>query len=219
VKKMLICCSVLCMALLLFCGSALAVELEMADAYSGAVSVQEGETEGTYTVTRSSGVEEGQLYLILIQQVEDGAPATTAPLPTKDNVFYMDVAAASGSAVTFTAFPKEMGKGTYVVYLSDYEQGGAAKGVATITVTESAVTIVYGDINGDGDVTATDRAMLARYVAKLPGWFGESAAAAGRTIHEENADLNNDGQITPTDRAILARYVAKLPGWTTLPRT
>lgn len=214
-KKMLICCGVLCMTFLLFCGSALAAEPTIT-VTNNAVTVEKGATDGTYTVTRSSGVSDGQLYLVLILEGSD-----TTPKPTTENVYYMDVASASGTSVSFTAYPKALNEAkTYTVFLSDYSQSGAAKAVATIAFAGGGTgSIVYGDINGDKQVDATDRAMLARYVAQLPGWFGESAAAAGRVIHTENADLNIDGQIDATDRAILARYVAQLPGWTTIPRT
>ena len=60
-------------------------------------------------------------------------------------------------------------------------------------------TIVYGDANGDGQVTILDAALLSQ---KLTGWAVE--------LNEAGADANGDGQVTILDAALLSQ---KLTGW------
>ena len=75
---------------------------------------------------------------------------------------------------------------------------------------DPVVTIMYGDINGDGKVNPADRALFSRYLAKWPG-YGEDK------VNFAAADLNCDGKVNPADRAILSRYLAKWPGYTEIP--
>ena len=63
---------------------------------------------------------------------------------------------------------------------------------------------VIGDLNADGDVDATDRMILARYLA---GWEGYG----DRILSMDAADIDRDGDVNAKDRMILAR---KLAGWT-----
>ena len=59
--------------------------------------------------------------------------------------------------------------------------------------------IVYGDVNGDGQVNVRDVALLQQYVA---GW--------DVTVNEAAADANGDGGVNVRDVARLQQYVA---GW------
>ncbi len=59
-----------------------------------------------------------------------------------------------------------------------------------------------GDINGDGDVTATDAVVLGRYLANWSGY---------RDISTENAYIDDDDKITSKDLVVLFRHLA---GWT-----
>ena len=60
-----------------------------------------------------------------------------------------------------------------------------------------------GDVNADGKVDATDRMILARYLA---GWEGYE----DKILSMDAADIDGDDDITASDRMILARYLA---GW------
>ena len=62
---------------------------------------------------------------------------------------------------------------------------------------------VNGDVNGDGKVTAIDKAILNRYLA---GWKGYDE----RIADWDAADINKDGNVDAKDKAILNRYLA---GW------
>ena len=64
-------------------------------------------------------------------------------------------------------------------------------------------TVLVGDVNADNSVDATDRMILARYLA---GWEGYEEKIKSK----EAADIDGDGDITAKDRMILAR---KLAGW------
>lgn len=69
----------------------------------------------------------------------------------------------------------------------------------------SSTKIIVGDVDGDGNVTPTDRMILARYIAKWDGYESMCNLKA--------ADIDGDGNVTPTDRMILARYIAKWEGY------
>ena len=151
------------MALFLFCGTALAkVEVNAVD--SAVKVAQKSANEAIFTVTKDSGAEAGQLYLIMIQQGDD---ASAAPKPTKENLYYLNVEAAEGASVSMEAYPKDMSDGSYVVYLSDYANGGAAKGVATLVVSsggETPVGGVKGDLDNDEKRTVDDVMTLIKIV-------------------------------------------------------
>lgn len=68
--------------------------------------------------------------------------------------------------------------------------------------------VTYGDVNGDGEVTALDVTVLAR---NLAGWKDYG------TIDATQADVNADSKVNALDNTILARHVAKWSGYTTLP--
>jgi hypothetical protein len=63
---------------------------------------------------------------------------------------------------------------------------------------------MIGDVNLDNKIDATDRMILARYLA---GWEGYEA----KITNKKAADIDGDGDITAKDRMLLARYLA---GWT-----
>ena len=69
----------------------------------------------------------------------------------------------------------------------------------------SGDAVMVGDVNADGKVNATDRRILARYLAKWTGYEGQITSW-------EAADINKDGKVNATDRRILARYLAKWGG-------
>ena len=71
-------------------------------------------------------------------------------------------------------------------------------------------TVIPGDVNGDGKVTAIDRACLARHLAGWEGYSAEDLVAAAM-------DVNADGKVTAIDRAILARHLAGWDGYERLP--
>ena len=63
---------------------------------------------------------------------------------------------------------------------------------------------LVGDVNKNNTVDATDRMLLARFLA---GWEGYEAKIKDKAA----ADVDGNGKIEAPDRMILARYLA---GWT-----
>lgn len=82
----------------------------------------------------------------------------------------------------------------------------------TKTEPVEVLTVLYGDVNGDGKVTNKDRTALARYLAKWTEYTNGT-----KTIDLVAADVNGDGKVTNKDRTKLARYLAKWVGYDTLP--
>ena len=226
-KKRLTFCGVLCLALALFCGTALAADAQVTPTNPETVQVEKvdkGE-DVAFKVTKTSGVQEGQLYLIMIQEGDD---ATAKPKPTKDNLYYLNVEPAS--AFPLEAYPKDLkADSSYVVYLSDYSAGsdGAAQGVALISTKETSTPggdnpgtdtpggdnpggetgdILYGDVNGDKAVDDLDEMVLARYNA---GWDDYGPGLKNNVVMA-NADVNRDNGVDDLDEMILSRYNA---GW------
>ena len=61
--------------------------------------------------------------------------------------------------------------------------------------------VIKGDLDGDGEVTAADAVLLARYLADLIELDEKQLKAA---------DVDDDGEITSADSVILARFLAGL---------
>ena len=218
-KKMFFCCSTLCAALLLFCATALASDVQITVTPVDAASVQvaqvaKGENDVAFNVTKSGGAEKGQLYLIMIQE---GASASEKPKPTKDNLYYLNVEEATGATFSTEAYPKDLkADSTYVVYLSDYSSGGngTAKGVATIaTKSGGGADIMYGDVNGDGSVNGRDLTALARYLADRKDYM----PGGSKAINLENANCNGKDGVNGRDLTSLARHLADRQEYAVLP--
>ena len=67
----------------------------------------------------------------------------------------------------------------------------------TREVPEMPVEIIYGDADGDGEVTLTDAALLGQWLAGYEV-----------TVDEAAADADGDGEITLTDAALLGQWLA-----------
>ncbi|MCC8155894.1 MAG: leucine-rich repeat protein, partial [Oscillospiraceae bacterium] len=61
---------------------------------------------------------------------------------------------------------------------------------------------IPGDLNGDGEVDASDLTVLARHVGKVETMEDETALA--------NADVTGDGNVDASDLTRLAQYVGKI---------
>ena len=69
---------------------------------------------------------------------------------------------------------------------------------------------VYGDVNGDGEVSAKDRIALTRHLAKWADY---------KNIDFINADVNADSGVNAKDRIALTRHLAKWKDYAVLPVT
>jgi hypothetical protein len=64
-----------------------------------------------------------------------------------------------------------------------------------VTALAANGTVVYGDANGDGEVSNVDIILIARYVVGITD-----------NIDVDTADINGDGEVTNTDLISVARY-------------
>lgn len=121
-----------------------------------------------------------QQYLLLVLKGEG--------VPTADNIAYIDQAAAQNGSVSFAAYPKELTKGTYHVYLVG---GGTAFNAA-----EPGATFQYdkkytlGDVNEDGKVNINDVLSLLNYIAKK-GTLSENGLLAADVDRNGVANIND----------------------------
>jgi len=213
VKKMFICCGLLCMTLLLFCGSAFAAVTVTKSDDTVDVTVNDAGTE--ITVNKKSGVDAENLYLVMVQE--------GTALPTSENLYYLNVE-KQNAAFEMKAYPKDgfaaAGK-TYTVYLSDWSETGkgARKAVATLAVGGTGTgtggddkpintDVLYGDVNGDGNLTSWDATVLACHLA------GQNEF---KNINEKNADCDGNGTITSWDLTVLYCHFAGQNEFANLP--
>jgi len=69
----------------------------------------------------------------------------------------------------------------------------------TVSTSEDEVSVVLGDVNGDGKVNAKDITLLKKFIA---------GTAAEEEIILENADVNGDGKINARDTTLIKKLVA-----------
>lgn len=115
---------------------------EYSDYYANAVK---------FDVTASE-LKEGQQYLLLVLKGEG--------VPTAENIAYIDQAAAQNGSVSFTAYPKELAKGTYHVYLVG---GGTAFAQSQVASFEYDKKYTLGDVNEDGKINTVDAMRVLQF--------------------------------------------------------
>ena len=81
------------------------------------------------------------------------------------------------------------------------DETGTAVAVRFDPITVEIQSLVYGDVDGDGDVTTADAVRLVRYLVELVELTPEQVLAA---------DVNHDGDITSADSIKLVRYLVGL---------
>lgn len=132
-----------------------------------------------------------QQYLLLVLKGEG--------VPTAENIAYIDQAAAQNGSVSFTAYPKELTKGTYHVYLVG---GGTAFNAAKPDATfQYDKKYTLGDVNEDGEIDSRDALRTLRGAAGIITLTPNQAKAA---------DVNKDNEIDSRDALRILRYVANL---------
>ena len=123
---------------------------------------------------------------------------------------YLACCINSITSLDISACPKliEAYKGTRTEKDADGVKVWQYKSESYILLTDIGVTLTtesvkIGDVDNSGAVNATDRMILARYLA---GWEGYEA----KITNKKAADVDKSGAIDAKDRMILARYLA---GW------
>lgn len=137
---------------------------------------------------------ENQQYLLLV--LKGGADGSAPGVPTADNIAYIDQMAATETGVTFTAYPKELTKGTYYVYLVG---GGTAFADSQVARFEYNKKYILGDVDNSGALSATDALWTLQ------------AVAGKRTLSEISAlaaDADKSGSLSATDALWILQAVA-----------
>lgn len=141
---------------------------------------------------KAENLTKDQQYLLLV--LKGGADGSAPGVPTADNIAYIDQMAATETSVSFTAYPKELTKGKYYVYLVG---GGTAFNAAEPDATfQYDKKYTLGDVNDDGKINAIDAVLILR-------------AAIGKTeltdIQQKAADVNEDKSVNALDAVVVLR--------------
>ena len=132
---------------------------EYTDYYANAVKFE----------VKAENLTENQQYLLLV--LKGGADGSAPGVPTADNIAYIDQMAATETVVDFTAYPKELTKGTYYVYLVG---GGTAFAQSQVASFEYDKKYTLGDVDDDTHITANDAlCALMMSVDKKPSSGGD----------------------------------------------
>ena len=161
---------------------------EYTDYYANAVKFE----------VKAEKLAENQQYLLLV--LKGGADGSAPGVPTADNIAYIDQMAATETGVDFTAYPKELTKGKYYVYLVG---GGTAFNAAEPDATfQYDKKYTLGDVNEDGKINAIDAVLILR-------------AAIGKTeltdIQQKAADVNEDKSVNALDAVVVLRKAVGKP--------
>lgn len=145
---------------------------------------------------KAENLTENQQYLLLV--LKGGADGSAPGVPTADNIAYIDQAAAQNGSVSFAAYPKELTKGTYHVYLVG---GGTAFAQSQVASFEYDKKYTLGDVDDDTFIDASDALMILKHSAKLELLTERQQLAA---------NVNNDLYIDASDALLVLKYSAKL---------
>lgn len=155
---------------------------------------------------KAENLTKDQQYLLLV--LKGNADGSAPSVPTADNITYIDQMAATETGVSFTAYPKELTKGKYYVYLVG---GGTAFNAAEPDATfQYDKKYTLGDVDEDGYWTANDalytlQIAVNKVVLKIDG-IDTSVTDVIRAA----ADTDKDGYATANDALlILQKAVGK----------
>ena len=145
---------------------------------------------------KAENLTKDQQYLLLV--LKGNADGSAPSVPTADNIAYIDQMAATETGVSFTAYPKELTKGTYYVYLVG---GGTAFADSQVASFEYDKKYTLGDVNEDGEIDSRDALRTLRGAAGIITMTPNQAKAA---------DVNKDNEIDSRDALRILRYEANL---------
>ncbi len=111
-----------------------------------------------------------------------------------------NTAAYSIAGVTSGSYTLKVSKKGHAVWTEALEVSNAIDG-------KNVSILLYGDVNGDGKVTAADAQEIQRYAAKLSSAFDR---AKDVEYCKKCANVNGDSSITAADAQEIQRYAAKL---------
>lgn len=158
--------------------------------YTGAVQ---------FDLTATRGLTSGSQYLVLMLK-----DAGENPVPTAENIYYINQKAAANGALAFTnaggdsVYPMDLVNGTYSIYIvGDGKSFDATKADASFTY-EAGYTL--GDVSGDGDITTTDALMVLQSIVNNIKLTETQKLAA---------DVSKSDGITTTDALMILQYIVR----------
>lgn len=144
---------------------------------------------------KAENLTENQQYLLMV--LKGGADGSAPGVPTAENIAYIDQAAAQNGSVSFAAYPKELTKGTYHVYLVG---GGTAFAQSQVASFEYDKKYTLGDVNDDGAIDSEDALMALQIFTKI---------ITPTETQRLAADVNRDTTIDSEDALLILRYFVK----------
>ena len=144
---------------------------------------------------KAENLTKDQQYLLLV--LKGNADGSAPSVPTADNITYIDQMAATETGVSFTAYPKELTKGKYYVYLVG---GGTAFAQSQVASFEYDKKYTLGDVNEDGKINISDVTVVLNHVV-------ENIVLAGNKYMA--ADVTKDGVVNIRDVTRLLNYVVE----------
>lgn len=144
---------------------------------------------------KAENLTENQQYLLMV--LKGGADGSAPGVPTAENIAYIDQAAAQNGSVSFAAYPKELTKGKYYVYLVG---GGTAFAQSQVASFEYDKKYTLGDVNGDGAIDSEDALMALQIFTKI---------ITPTETQRLAADVNRDTTIDSEDALLILRYFVK----------
>lgn len=145
---------------------------------------------------KAENLTENQQYLLLV--LKGGADGSAPGVPTAENIAYIDQAAAQNGSVSFAAYPKELTKGTYHVYLVG---GGTAFNAAKPDATfQYDKKYTLGDVNEDGKINIGDATEALNHVVENIVLTGNKFSAA---------DVVKDGKVNILDVTMILNYIVE----------
>ena len=158
--------------------------------------------DGTYTAALSGATGGTKGYALLVVSVDKdlaaqikAGTATGGWTISDDTVLFID---QNDTAASFTFKP--MANKTSVVLL-----GGTEPSPTILGVLESKG--LPGDVNGDSNINAQDRTLLAHYTSHWTAAQDARLTTNADTI-QLNGDLTGEGSINAQDRTLLAHHTA-----------
>ena len=145
---------------------------------------------------KAENLTENQQYLLLV--LKGDASGTAPSVPTADNIAYIDQMAATDASVDFTAYPKELTKGKYYVYLVG---GGTAFAQSQVASFEYDKKYTLGDVNEDGKIDSGDALLILKSSVHLVDLTDNQRLAA---------NVNKDGAIDSGDALLVLKYSVHL---------
>ena len=138
---------------------------------------------------KASELTEGQQYLLLVLKGEG--------VPTAENIAYIDQAAAQNGSVDFTAYPKELTKGTYHVYLVGAGKPFAAENPAATFQYDKKYKL--GDVDGNNNLSVNDALFVLQTIAHTRTLEGTAKLAA---------DADKNGNVSVNDALFILQAIA-----------